>query len=246
MNINPQIKALEQGVDIVVATPGRLLDHLDRKTIDLGQVEVLVLDEADRMLDMGFVHDVKRIVRHLPPKRQTMLFSATLSPEVKQLSNSLMKSPKMIQIGRLHNPIDSVTQHFYCVDKPMKLSLLLHLIEEWSMFSVLVFSRTKHGADRICRQLKRAGISAVPIHSGRTQNQRQRALEDFRRGKTQVMVATDIAARGIDVEGISHVINFDVPSHAEDYVHRIGRTGRADATGDAHHLCLGGRKQGPT
>ena len=233
VSINNQIAALRRGVDIVVATPGRLIDHIERKTIELSGVEVLVLDEADRMLDMGFVHDVRRIVGGLPKKRQTLLFSATISREVKTLAADMLKSPKVIQIGRPRNPIDTITQHIYAVEKVLKMDLLLHMIEDWRMFSVLVFSRTKYGADRISRRLKRAGVVAVSIHSGRTQNQRQQALDGFRSGKYQVMVATDIAARGIDVEGISHVINYDVPTHAEDYVHRIGRTGRAEATGDA-------------
>ncbi|HEW79242.1 MAG TPA: DEAD/DEAH box helicase, partial [Phycisphaerales bacterium] len=168
-----------------------------------------------------------------PKKRQTLLFSATISPEVKTLGADMLKSPKVIQIGRPRNPIETITQHIYAVEKALKMDLLLHMIEDWQMFSVLVFSRTKHGADKISRRLKRAGVVAVSIHSDRTQNQRQRALDGFRSGKYQVMVATDIAARGIDVEGISHVINYDVPTHAEDYVHRIGRTGRAAATGDA-------------
>ena len=233
VSINNQIKALRGVVDIVVATPGRLIDHIGRKTIKLGGVEVLVLDEADRMLDMGFVNDVRRIVGTLPKKRQTLLFSATISPEVKTLAADMLKSPKVIQIGRPRNPIDTITQHIYAVEKTLKMDLLLHMIEDWRMFSVLVFSRTKYGADKINRRLKRAGVVAVSIHSGRTQSQRQGALDGFRSGKYQVMVATDVAARGIDVEGISHVINYDVPTHAEDYVHRIGRTGRAAATGDA-------------
>jgi len=233
VSINNQIATLRRGVDIVVATPGRLIDHIERKTIKLSGVEVLVLDEADRMLDMGFVHDVRRIVGGLGKKRQTLLFSATISPEVKTLAADMLKSPKVIQIGRPRNPIDTITQHIYAVEKVLKMDLLLHMIEDWCMFSVLVFSRTKYGADKISRRLKRAGVVAVSIHSGRTQNQRQRALDGFRSGKYQVMVATDVAARGIDIEGISHVINYDVPTHAEDYVHRIGRTGRAEATGDA-------------
>ncbi len=233
VSINNQISTLRKGVDIVVATPGRLIDHIQRKTIELSRVEVLVLDEADRMLDMGFVKDVRRIVGGLPKKRQTLLFSATISPEIKTLAADMLKSPKVIQIGRPRNPIDTITQHIYAVEKMLKMDLLLHMIEDWRMFSVLVFSRTKYGADKISRRLKRAGVVAVSIHSGRTQNQRQQALDGFRSGKYQVMVATDIAARGIDVEGISHVINYDVPTHAEDYVHRIGRTGRAAATGDA-------------
>jgi len=233
VSINNQIAALRRSVDIVVATPGRLMDHMQRRTIDMRHVEVLVLDEADRMLDMGFINDVRKIVSKVPTNRQTMLFSATISPEVKTLAADMLKSPKVIQIGRPRNPIETITQHFYAVEKALKIDLLLHMIEDWRMFSVLVFSRTKYGADKISRRLTRAGIVAVSIHSNRTQNQRQQALDGFRSGKYHVMVATDIAARGIDVEGISHVINYDVPTHAEDYVHRIGRTGRAAATGDA-------------
>jgi len=233
VSINNQIAALRRGVDIVVATPGRLMDHMQRRTIDMRHVEVLVLDEADRMLDMGFINDVRKIVGKVPKKRQTMLFSATISPEIKILAADMLESPKVIQIGRPRNPIETITQHFYAVEKSLKMDLLLHMIEDWRMFSVLVFSRTKYGADKISRRLTRAGILAVSIHSNRTQNQRQQALDGFRSGKYHVMVATDIAARGIDVEGISHVINYDVPTHAEDYVHRIGRTGRAAATGDA-------------
>jgi ATP-dependent RNA helicase RhlE len=233
VNIKSQLKSLKLGVDIVVATPGRLMDHMQRGTIDLSHVEVLVLDEADRMLDMGFINDVKKIVRVLPGKRQTMLFSATISKEVKSLAAEMLKSPEMIQIGRPRNPIETITQHIYPVRKEQKMDLLIHMLGDSQMYSVLVFSRTKHGADKINRQLKRAGIVSVAIHSGRTQGQRLQAMDGFKSGKFQVMVATDIAARGINIEGISHVINFDVPAFAEDYVHRIGRTGRATALGDA-------------
>jgi len=233
VNIKGQLGALKRGVDIVVATPGRLMDHMERGTIDLKHVEVLVLDEADRMLDMGFINDVKKIVRVLPAKRQTMLFSATISKEVKSLAAEMQKSPKMIQIGRPRNPIETITQHIYPVRKEQKMDLLVHILGDSQMYSVLVFSRTKHGADKINRRLKRAGVVSVAIHSGRTQGQRLQAMDGFKRGKYQVMVATDIAARGINIEGISHVINYDVPAYAEDYVHRIGRTGRATALGDA-------------
>ncbi len=233
VSIDNQISALRRGVDIVVATPGRLIDHIERGTINLGSVSVLVLDEADRMLDMGFINDVRRIVGSLPQKRQTLLFSATISPEVRSMAGNMLQSPTVIQIGRPRNPIDTISQHFYEVDKSQKMDLLLRIINDWQMYSVLVFSRTKYGADKISRKLKKAGLVAVSIHSDRTQNQRQRALDGFRSGRYHIMVATDIAARGIDVEGISHVINYDVPTHAEDYVHRIGRTGRAAATGDA-------------
>jgi ATP-dependent RNA helicase RhlE len=234
VKIRGQLNVLKRGVDIVVATPGRLMDHMERGTIDLRHIEVLVLDEADRMLDMGFINDVKKIVRALPAKkRQTMLFSATISKDVKKLAAEMQKSPKMIQIGQPRNPIETITQHIYPVRKEQKMDLLIHMLGVSQMYSVLVFSRTKHGADKISRRLKRAGIVSVAIHSGRTQGQRLQAMDGFKRGKFQVMVATDIAARGINIEGISHVINYDVPAYAEDYVHRIGRTGRAEALGDA-------------
>ncbi|NQV32595.1 MAG: DEAD/DEAH box helicase [Phycisphaeraceae bacterium] len=233
VNINPQLSALKTGVDIVVATPGRLLDHMDRRSIALDRVEVLVLDEADRMFDMGFIKDVQKIMKAVPKHRQTLLFSATMSAEIKTLVKTVQKSPKIIQIGPLRNPIDTITQSLIHVPKHSKIDLLLHMLEDNALYSVLVFSRTKHGADKICRKLSKAGILAVAIHSNRSQNQRQQALDGFKAGKFQVMVATDIAARGIDVEGITHVINFDVPGFAEDYIHRIGRTGRATTTGDA-------------
>ncbi len=233
VSMKAQLNALHDGIDIVVATPGRLMDHMQRRSVDLRNVEVLVLDEADRMLDMGFINDVRKIIGVLPKNRQTMLFSATISPEVKNLAGGIMKSAKIIQIGQQQNPIDTITQHIYPVQKEQKMDLLLHMLKDGGMYSVLVFSRTKHGADKISQRLDRAGVLAVSIHSGRTQGQRQRAMEGFKAGKYQVMVATDIAARGIDVKGISHVINFDVPAYAEDYIHRIGRTGRAEARGDA-------------
>jgi ATP-dependent RNA helicase RhlE len=233
VNIDGQLRALRRGVDIVVATPGRLLDHIQRHSIDLKSVEVLVLDEADRMFDMGFIKDVRKIIAVVPQHRQTMLFSATMSPEVKTLASGVQKSPKMIQIGQQRNPIETITQHIYPVRKDQKMDLLQHMLAKGQMSCVLVFSRTKHGADKINHRLERAGIRSVAIHSNRSQSQRQRAMDGFKAGKFQVMVATDIAARGIDVEGISHVVNFDVPAFAEDYIHRIGRTGRATATGDA-------------
>jgi len=233
VNIKGQLNALKRGVDIVVATPGRLMDHMGRGTIDLEHIEVLVLDEADRMLDMGFINDVQRIVSVLPRKRQTMLFSATISQEVKSLAAEMQKSPKMIQIGRPRNPIETITQHIYPVRKEQKMDLLIHMLGDSQLYSVLVFSRTRRGADRINRRLKAGGVVSVAIHSGRTQGQRLLALDGFKRSTYQVMVATDIAARGINIEGISHVINYDVPVYAEDYVHRIGRTGRATALGDA-------------
>ncbi|MBM4104054.1 MAG: DEAD/DEAH box helicase [Planctomycetes bacterium] len=233
VNIEGQLRALRRGVDIVVATPGRLLDHIQRRSIDLKSVEVLVLDEADRMFDMGFIKDVRKIIAAVPQHRQTMLFSATMSSEVKTLASGVQKSPKMIQIGQQRNPIETITQHIYPVRKDQKMDLLQQMLARGKMDCVLVFSRTKHGADKISHRLERAGIRSVAIHSNRSQSQRQRAMDGFKAGKFQVMVATDIAARGIDVEGISHVVNFDVPAFAEDYIHRIGRTGRATATGDA-------------
>jgi ATP-dependent RNA helicase RhlE len=230
---NPQIQALKRGVDIVVATPGRLIDHMNSRNIDLSKVEVLVLDEADRMLDMGFIPDVRKIVAQLPKERQTMLFSATMSPEIRELTASFQHHPHMIEIGERRNPVASVTQHIYTVPRDQKMDLLIHIIEQEDLDCVLVFSRTKHGADRIAHRLERRGIRAAALHSNRTQSQRQKALDGFKRGHYRVLVATDIAARGIDVEGISHVINYDTPTFAEDYIHRIGRTGRAAATGDA-------------
>ncbi|MBW8036668.1 MAG: DEAD/DEAH box helicase [Planctomycetes bacterium] len=231
--IEKQIKVLRRGVGIVAATPGRLIDHLNRGTIDLSNVEVLVLDEADRMLDMGFINDIQKIIEKIPRDRQTLLFSATISKEVATLTKNIQRRPKMIQIGKQHNPIDTITQHIYPVPQEQKMELLLYMMERQQMFSVLIFSRTKRGADRICKRLKQNEIKAEAIHSDRTQRQRQRVMDGFKRGQYQVMVATDVAARGINVEGISHVFNFDVPAYAEDYVHRIGRTGRAEATGDA-------------
>ena len=233
ISIGNQLNSLHHGVDIVVATPGRLIDHMQRGSIKFKNLEVLVLDEADRMLDMGFVKDVRKIVRVMPKQRQTMLFSATMPNEVKVLAKEIQHNPLMIQIGHQRNPIETITQHLYAVEKEAKMELLLHMLQTTHMYSVLVFSRTKYGADKISRKLAKAKISAVAIHSNRTQNQRQRALDGFKGGKYQVMVATDIASRGIDVEGITHVVNYDVPCYAEDYLHRIGRTGRATALGDA-------------
>jgi ATP-dependent RNA helicase RhlE len=243
VSINPQLSSLHHGVDIVVATPGRLMDHMQRGSISLKQIEVLVLDEADRMFDMGFINDVRRITEVLPKNRQTMLFSATMPAEVRALAASVQRAPKTIQVGRQENPIETVTQHVYPVEKPRKVDLLLHLLRSQQMYSVLVFSRTKHGADKIRRKLEQSDVTSVALHSGRTQGQRQRALEGFKQGKYQVMVATDIAARGIDVEGISHVVNFDVPGIPEDYIHRIGRTGRANATGDAITFVAGDERK---
>jgi ATP-dependent RNA helicase RhlE len=233
VDIKKQLETLRRGVDIVVATPGRLMDHMRRGSVDFRAMEVLVLDEADRMFDMGFIEDVYKIIRALPEQRQTLLFSATIPPEVQRLAAGVQKDPQMIQIGEQRNPIETITQHVHAVLRQQKVDMLVHMLQNRPMQSVLIFSRTKHGADKIQRKLEHAGIVSVTLHSGRSQSQRQHALDGFKSGKYQVMVATDIAARGIDVRGISHVVNFDVPLYARDYIHRIGRTGRAAAAGDA-------------
>jgi ATP-dependent RNA helicase RhlE len=229
----PQIRALQHGVDIVVATPGRLLDIIRGREASLHDLEFLVLDEADRMLDMGFIHPIRQIARLLPRERLTLLFSATLSREIEQLSREFMRHPKTVEIGRRSNPAETVTQALYEVSHHAKMALLSHLLKNDELRTVLVFSRTKHGADRIARRLEKERIPVATLHANRSQNQRLRALQDFKSGRVRVLVATDIAARGIDVEGISHVINYDFPRHPEDYVHRIGRTGRAQAVGEA-------------
>jgi ATP-dependent RNA helicase RhlE len=229
----PQIEALRSGVDLLVATPGRLLDLMGRQFCDFSKLNFLVLDEAERMLDMGFLPDVRRIIKALPAKRQTLLFSATLSREIEAITHEFLRAPKTVQIGRRANPAETVTQFVYEVPQHLKPGLLFHLLREPSLSMVLVFSRRKHGADRIARSLEAKGIRTATLHSNRSQNQRLRALKDFKSGAVRVLVATDIAARGIDVDGISHVVNYDFPMHPEDYVHRIGRTGRAHAVGDA-------------
>ena len=233
VKMEPQIQRLRRQTDIVIATPGRLLDHLERRTLDLSGIEMLVLDEADRMFDMGFINDVRKIVARVPARRQTLLFSATMSKEVRGLVASIQKNPVLIEIGERRLPVETVRETFYTVPRETKLGLLLHMLRTQPMESVLVFVRTKHGADKIARRLERNGLPSVALHSNRTQAQRERALAGFRRRQYSVMVATDIAARGIDVEGISHVINYDTPAFAEDYIHRIGRTARAEAAGDA-------------
>jgi ATP-dependent RNA helicase RhlE len=228
-----QIQALQSGVDLVIATPGRLFDLMGRRHGDFSTLQFLVLDEGDRMLDMGFLPAIRSIVRMLPKKRQTLLFSATLSKEIEGLTHEFQRTPKVVQIGRRANPAATVTQLVYEVPQHLKMGLLVHLLRDPSFDMVLLFSRTKHGADKISRRLEDQGIRTATLHANRSQNQRLRALHDFKSGSVRVLVATDIAARGIDVEGISHVVNYDFPPHAEDYVHRIGRTGRACAVGDA-------------
>jgi ATP-dependent RNA helicase RhlE len=228
-----QIEALRSNVDLIVATPGRLLDLMNRRCGNFSQLSFLVLDEADRMLDMGFLPDIRRILRQLPPKRQTMLFSATLSKEIEGVTREFLYNPKLVQIGRRSNPAETVTQFVYEVPRHLKTALMFHLLGDSSLNMVLTFSRTKRSADKLARQLEQKGIRTATLHSNRSQNQRLRALKDFKSGAVRVLVATDIAARGIDVDGISHVINYDFPMHQEDYVHRIGRTGRAQAVGAA-------------
>jgi ATP-dependent RNA helicase RhlE len=229
----PQIEALRSGVEVVVATPGRLIDLMGQRHTNFSEIEFLVLDEADRMLDMGFLPPIRQIVRALPRNRQTLMFSASLSREIEKLTHEFQRSPKTIEIGRRANPAETVTQFVYEVRPHLKSALLLHLLTDPQFNTVLVFARTKRGADKIARKLEAGGIKTGTIHSNRSQNQRLRALKDFKSGAVRVLVATDIAARGIDVDGISHVVNYDFPMHAEDYVHRIGRTGRAHAVGDA-------------
>src|SRR3989442_15181402 len=230
---HPQISALHAGADIVIATPGRLLDLMRQRHADFSVLQFLVLDEADRMLDMGFLPDIRSIVRALPQQRQTLMFSASLSREIEALTHQFQRSPKIVQIGRRANPAETGTQLVYEVPHHLKMGLLFHLLREPSLNMVLVFSRTKHGADKVATKLEQQGIRAATLHSNRSQNQRLRALKDFKNGSVRVLVATNIAARGIDVDGISHVVNYDFPMHSEDYVHRIGRTGRAHAIGDA-------------
>jgi ATP-dependent RNA helicase RhlE len=231
--LDKQVKLLHRGADIVVATPGRLIDLLQRRAVDLSHVSFLVLDEADRMLDMGFINDVRTIIAAVPAERQTFMFSATISDDIATLSSRILRNPIQIEAGERRNPVKTIAQHFYATPGNEKMSLLLHALDAERMESVLVFSRTKHGADKIARRLERSGVTTIAIHSNRTQSQREHALSGFKEGKFRVLVATDIAARGIDVVGITHVINYDVPRHAEDYVHRIGRTGRAGSSGDA-------------
>src|SRR5437764_3521927 len=233
IGIEPQSKALKKGVDVVVATPGRLLDHMERGNVSFDDLEVLVLDEADRMLDMGFAPQLNRIVNEVPRYRQTLLFSATMPPEVEALARKYLRKPVVVQVGRRSAAANTVTHYVYPVPRERKSGLLADLLKREAMESVLVFTRTKHGADRVVRHLEREGIHAAAMHADKTQPQRTRALEDFKAGRVRVLVATDIAQRGLDISGITHVINYDVPQQAEDYVHRIGRTGRAASEGDA-------------
>ena len=236
VGINPQIKLLKNGIDTLVATPGRLLDHMQQGTVDLRHIEILILDEADRMLDMGFIRDIKKVLAALPKKRQNLLFSATFSDEIKALADSLLNAPAMIEVARRNSTVEVIAQKIHPVDRDKKHPLLAHLIKTQNWTQVLVFTRTKHGANKLVEQLEKDGISGMAIHGNKSQSARTRALEEFKNGSLQVLVATDIAARGIDIDQLPHVVNYDLPNVPEDYVHRIGRTGRAGATGEAVSL----------
>jgi len=234
---DPQVRALRAGVDVLVATPGRLLDLLGQQHVSLGGVEILVLDEADRMLDMGFIHDVKRLIAAVPTARQTLFFSATMPAEVVALSRSILKNPARVEVTPPATTVERIEQYVFFVEKADKPRLLAHLLRDPALSRVLVFTRTKHGANKVVKGLVRDGFTAEPIHGNKSQAARERALDAFRQGKMRVLVATDVAARGIDVDGISHVINFDLPNVAESYVHRVVRTGRAGNTGSAISFC---------
>lgn len=232
-----QERSLERGADVIIATPGRLIDLINQKLVNLQYVQILVLDEADRMLDMGFIHDVKRIITKMPSKKQTLFFSATMPPEISKLVRALLVNPVKIEITPASSTVDRIEQFVYYVEKSNKQNLLTHLLQDPSIVSALVFTRTKHGADRVVRGLTKANITAQAIHGNKSQNSRQNALSSFRSGTTRVLVATDIAARGIDIDELSHVINFNLPNIPETYVHRIGRTGRAGLSGIAISFC---------
>ena len=237
VNQRPQVRALQQGVDIVVATPGRLMDLINQRALTLSNVEVLILDEADRMLDMGFIHDIRKIIAMTPKNRQTLMFSATMPKSIQSLADSILTNPAVVKIAAKHATADTVKQSAYFVDPRSKADLLSKLLEDKNMARTLVFSRTKHGADKITKRLNSSGYTAEAIHSNKTQNARAKALNNFKAGRTNVLVASDIAARGLDVNDITHVVNFDLPGDAETYVHRIGRSGRAGAQGEAITFC---------
>jgi ATP-dependent RNA helicase RhlE len=236
VGMQPQINQLRRGVDILVATPGRLLDHHQQGTLDLSNVQIFVLDEADRMLDMGFIHDIKKVLAVLPPKKQSLLFSATFSDEIKALADRLLNKPALIEVARRNQTAETIAQKVHPVGREMKKDLLVHLIKENDWHQVLVFTRMKHGANRLVEHLLKQGISAMAIHGNKSQSARTKALADFKSGDLQVLVATDIAARGIDIDQLPHVVNYELPNVPEDYVHRIGRTGRAGAQGEAVSL----------
>ncbi len=232
-----QVNSLQRGVDVLIATPGRLLDLMNQGFIDLRQLEIFVLDEADRMLDMGFIHDVKKVIAKLPVKRQTLFFSATMPPEIQKLANMLLTNPSKVEVTPPSSTVEKIEQSLYFTNKTDKQKLLLHLLDERNIPNALVFTRTKHGADKVVKFLSRAQIKSAAIHGNKSQNARQNALKDFKSGNIQVLVATDIAARGIDIDELSHVFNFDLPNVPETYVHRIGRTGRAGHSGIAISFC---------
>jgi ATP-dependent RNA helicase RhlE len=239
VGIKPQIQMLQRGVDILVATPGRLLDHLGQKTVDLSHIEILVLDECDRMLDMGFIHDIRKILAKLPPSRQTLMFSATFSKAIQQLANTLLKSPTQIEVAPRNTAAEQVEQVVHPVDRDRKRELLSYMIGFQNWKQVLVFTRTKHGANRLAEQLAKDGLKSTAIHGNKSQAARTRALQDFKQGKVRVLVATDVASRGLDIDQLPHVVNFELPNVPEDYVHRIGRTGRAGNVGRAVSLVCG-------
>ncbi len=236
VGINPQLATLRKGVDIVIATPGRLLDIAGQQGIDFSKVECLILDEADRMLDMGFIHDIKKLMKLMPQKRQTLLFSATFSPEIKTLASGLLKNPVLVEVARQNKTADQISQVVHYVDKSRKRELLSQLIKAKDWKQVLVFTRTKHGANRLTQQLEEYGVSAAAIHGNKSQGARTKALASFKANEIRVLVATDIAARGIDIDQLPHVVNYELPNVPEDYVHRIGRTGRAGQSGEAVSL----------
>lgn len=233
----PQVKALNRGTDILIATPGRLLDFISQGIIRLNDINIFVLDEADRMLDMGFIHDIKRIIPLLPKKKQTLFFSATMPKEVEKISKSLLVKPERVEVAPVSSTVDRIEQYLYYVEKPLKIELLVNLLNEKQDERVLVFSRTKHGADKIARILNKKQLGCEAIHGNKSQNARQNALSNFKSGKTRIIIATDIAARGIDIQNLGVVINYDLPDVAETYVHRIGRTGRAGNDGVAFTFC---------
>ncbi len=236
VGMQPQVDRLRRGVDVLVATPGRLLDHAGQGTVDLSKVEILVLDEADRMLDMGFIHDIRRVLKLLPEKRQNLLFSATFPDEIRALADRLLDSPQVVEVARRNATAALVEQTAYKVDRERKPELLAELVHRGDWSQVLVFTRTKHGANRLAQRLEKAGITAAAIHGNKSQSARTKALADFKAGRVRVLAATEIAARGLDIDGLPHVVNFELPFVPEDYVHRIGRTGRAGATGHAVSL----------
>jgi ATP-dependent RNA helicase RhlE len=233
----PQVNALRHGIDVLIATPGRLLDLMDQRYISLNDISMFVLDEADRMLDMGFIHDVKKVISKLPSKKQTLFFSATMPPEISKLADTILHNPARVEVTPVSSTVDKIEQRMFFVEKANKTSLLLHILKDAAIKTALVFTRTKHGADKVAKMLNRENFSADAIHGEKSQASRQRALSMFKTGQIRVLVATDIAARGIDINELSHVINFELPNVPESYVHRIGRTGRAGASGIAYSFC---------